>query len=146
MTEECQELRLHCETLTSSIKTAELDSKAGRETILRLVSEAKKHESGRGEARELKGEVERMRGEVEQQRGALMASEQERVGMGERLTAAKETMVALQRQLEAKEQKWVLLSAVFFVKQVTPTLQSCHLSVASSPFVKSLSLSLSDPG
>ena len=91
MVEECQELRLSCETLTSSIKTAELDSKAGRETILRLVAEGKKQEKGKEEARQLQHEVERLEGEVEQQRAALMAQEQERAGIQDRLKAAKET-------------------------------------------------------
>lgn len=103
--EECQELRLRCETLVSSVKTAELDSKAGRETILRLVAEGKKQERGKEEARKLQGEVERLEEEMERQRASLTTSEQERVGMQERLIAAKETMVALQNQLNAKEEK-----------------------------------------
>lgn len=105
MLEECQELRLQCETLATGLKTAELDCKAGRETILRLVAEGKRQEQGREEVIRLQGEVARLEGEMEQQRGALKASEQERTGLQERVTAGKETMVALQRQLDAKEEK-----------------------------------------
>ena len=103
--EESQELRLQCETLSSSIKTAELDCKAGRETILRLVAEGKKQEKGKEEARQLQHQVDTLEAELEQQKASFMAVEQERAAMQERLTAAKETMLALQKQLDAKEEK-----------------------------------------
>lgn len=96
--EESEELRLRCEALSGSIKTAELDSKASRETILRLVSEAKKQEKA-------KEEVGRLQSEVEEQRTALIASKQGRVVLQEQLTAAKDTMLALEQEIQAKEEK-----------------------------------------
>lgn len=103
MVRECEELRLHSETLSSSIKTAELDSKASRETILRLVAEGKEQHRLREEVKRLGGEVERLQCEVEEQKVSLLASESERVGLQERLTASKETTVALEHEVEAKE-------------------------------------------
>lgn len=100
---ECEELRLHSETLSSSIKTAELDSKASRETILRLVAEGKEQHRLREEVKRLGGEVERLQCEVEEQKVSLLASETERAGLQERLTASKETTVALEHEVEAKE-------------------------------------------
>lgn len=96
--EECEELRLRCETLSRSIKTAELDSKASRETILRLVSEGKKHNR-------IKEELTKLQSEVDEHKAALVASEQDRVGLQERLMAAKETMVSLEHEIQAKEER-----------------------------------------
>ena len=44
LAEECPHLRLRVDTLTKTLNACELDSRASRETILRLVSEVKKHE------------------------------------------------------------------------------------------------------
>ena len=98
MLAECVELRLRCETLSNSIHTAELDSKASRETISRLVSQSKKQEG-------VREECSRLQSELEEKRGALVVSEQEREGLEERLRAAKDTMVSLEHEIQAKDQR-----------------------------------------
>lgn len=96
--EECEELRLHCETLGNSVQTAELDCKASRETILRLVSEGKQHQGTRER-------VAKLESEVEGKKASLLASEQERACLRKELTAAKEEVQALQLELEGREER-----------------------------------------
>ena len=89
---------LRCETLGNTLKTAELDSKASRETILRLVSQTKQQEKA-------SEEVVRLKHEMEEQRAMLAASDQEKEGLVERLTTAKETVASLEHELQAKEER-----------------------------------------
>lgn len=95
---ECEELRLRCETLSGSVQTAGLDSKASRETILRLVSENKKQNK-------LVEELERLQSEVQEKKASLITSEQDRVGLQERLTVTKDTMISLEREIQAKDER-----------------------------------------
>ncbi|XP_064403758.1 coiled-coil domain-containing protein 170-like isoform X2 [Halichondria panicea] len=103
LAEECLELRLRMETVTSSMKTVELDSKANRETILRLVTEAKKHEGQAAQIGDLEKSIEEMKGQV-------VAGEREKEGMEERLLAAKKTLLAQENEFQAKESKIESLS------------------------------------
>ena len=89
-------LRLSCERLKSSMRTAELDSKASRETILRLVSDGKKQFK---DAEELA----KTRVELDEHKELVVAAEKERGGLQERLAAAKTTIVALEQELQAKQ-------------------------------------------
>ncbi len=69
-----------------------------RETILRLVTEAKKRE---GQAA-LVGDLEKT---IEEMKGQVVAGEREKEGMEERLLAAKKTLLAQENELQAKESK-----------------------------------------
>lgn len=103
--EECEDMRLRCETLGNGTKTADLDAKASRETILRLVSEAKKHEGVTQKLSRSESEREGQRAEVEGQKVSLLRFEQEKACAYEQLASAKETVVALQQELEGKEER-----------------------------------------
>ena len=96
--EECEELRLHCETMDNSIKTAEQDAKASRETILRLVSEGK-------QLQEVREKAAMLESEVEGRKASLLTSEQEKVCLRKELEAAKEEVLGLQLELEGKEER-----------------------------------------
>ncbi len=98
MIEECEELRLRCETLGTTMKTAELDSKASRETILRLVSDVKKHEKD-------KDLIDKLTSDVNRQKELLVVSEVERDELQGRVTATKENVISLERELRAKEER-----------------------------------------
>ncbi|CAI8052223.1 Coiled-coil domain-containing protein 170 [Geodia barretti] len=96
LAQESPQLRLRTETLTKTLKTCELDSRANRETILRLVSEVKKHEKLAAQVSDLQ--------EAKMEQEALLESlERERNSYQERLVAAKETMAAQEEELQAKE-------------------------------------------
>lgn len=69
-----------------------------RETILRLVAEAKKYEKQSAQITDLQRTQEEMK-------GSLCAVEKEKEGLEERLLAAKETMLAQEKELQAKESK-----------------------------------------
>jgi hypothetical protein len=96
--EECEELRLHCATLSNSIKTAELDAKASRETILRLVSEGKEHQG-------VRERVSKLESKVDEQRASLLSSEEEKECFKKELSAVKEEVLTLQLELEGKEER-----------------------------------------
>ena len=91
-------MQLKCTRLESTVKTADLDTQASRETILRLVSENKKH-SKEGE------ELVRVQEQLEEQRGLLMATRKEREELQQRLVASRETIVAMERELHGKDKK-----------------------------------------
>ncbi len=69
-----------------------------RETILRLITEAKKHE---GQAA-LIGDLEKS---IEEMKGQVIAGEREKEGLEERLLAAKKTLLAQENEFQAKESK-----------------------------------------
>ncbi len=71
---------------------------ACRETILRLVSEAKKHE---GQA----VLIEDLERSVDEMKGLVAITEREKKGLEERLMAAKETLLAQEKELQSKETK-----------------------------------------
>ena len=98
--EEREELRQHCNMLSDSIKTAELDSKASRETILRLVAAGKEHVKDREE-------LGKLQTRVAEEKASLVASEQEKVVLREQLRAAEETVGGLEQELVVKEERWV---------------------------------------
>lgn len=135
MVGDCEELRLRCETLSGNIQTAELESKASRETILRLVSESKKQEG-------LKEELERLQSEVKERQASLITSEQERAGLQERLTIAKDTMISLEHEIQAKDGRWVEQCSVHEVSgqtclpcrlsEVCRNMEACRLASDSS--------------
>ena len=143
--QECEELRLHCETLGSAVKTAELDSKAGRETILRLVSEAKNHEKDAEKHKKDKEEMVKLRAE---QKSLLAASNEEKKGLEERLTATKENLVSLQYELQAKEDRFVriqhnkliIVSLIAYrLSEACRNLEACHqASNISKSFTESV--------
>lgn len=96
--EEHEELSQHCSRLSESIKMAELDSKASRETILRLVAVGKEHSKDREE-------LAKLQTRVVGEKASLVASEQERVVLREQLTAAEETVGGLEQALVVKEER-----------------------------------------
>lgn len=98
MLEECEELRLHCDSLNNSIKTAELDAKASRETILRLVSEGK-------QLQEVRERAAMLESEVEGQKVSLLTSEEEKSCLRKELQATKEEVLGLQLELDGKEER-----------------------------------------
>lgn len=69
-----------------------------RETILRLVAEAKKHETQAAQITDLHRTNEEIK-------TSLSAVEREKEGLEERLLAAKETLLAQEKELQAKESK-----------------------------------------
>lgn len=96
--EECAELRQRCETLSTTVKAAELNSVASRETIMRLISQNKQHDSAAESARKLHGEVEELR-------ASLADSQQSRALLQERLTATQDSVASLEQQVQAKEER-----------------------------------------
>lgn len=69
-----------------------------RETILRLVSEAKKHEDQAEVIAELKKSSQELR-------AALVTAGKDKEGLEERLLVAKQTLLAQEKEMKAKEAK-----------------------------------------
>lgn len=114
-------MKLRIETMAKTINTAELDSKASRyvhininklfksplhpnshscrETILRLVSEAKKHEKSAGQMVEL-------RQTQDQLQTTLKSFEKERGDLFQRLAATQETLTAQEKEINSKERRF----------------------------------------
>ena len=101
MTSERDELALKCTRLESTIKTAEMDTQASRETILRLVSENKKH-SREGE------ELEKVQEELGAQKDLLRVAAKEKEDLQQRLVASRETIGAMEKELHGKDRKYVI--------------------------------------
>ena len=95
-------MRLRCDTLGNTVNTAELETKASRETILRLVAEAKSRESLHEGLRE---KLARLESEVEEKKASVLTSDQERAVLVEQLRAGKETIAALHHELQAREER-----------------------------------------
>lgn len=76
-----------------------VNSLSQRETILRLVSEAKKHEKSTSQIADLQQAQDQLQ-------TSLKSLEKERGDLCQRLAAAKETLAAQERELQAKERRY----------------------------------------
>jgi len=101
MASERDEMQIKCTRLESTIRTAEMDTQASRETILRLVSENKKH-SREGE------ELEKVQEELEAQKDLLRTAAKEKEDLQQSLVASRETIGAMEKELHIKDRKCVL--------------------------------------
>lgn len=123
---EREELQLKCNRLESTIKTAELDTQASRETILRLVSENKKR-SKEGE------ELLKVQEELEEQRELLKETMKEKEELQQRLVASRETIGAMERELHSKDKKCVYVLCLCVYCVYVRACMCCfltHVSVA----------------
>jgi len=102
LVDESSELRLRMDTVSKSLRNVELDSKANRETIMRLVSEARQHE---GQAARIEG-LEKDKAELCEQ---LQTSSREKEGLEERLGAARDTLLAQERELQGKDERCCII-------------------------------------